>query len=81
MATNISLIQSMPKRTINFQEVISIFIKASKATHKNRYIKFLILGTDTSIDSSVGDSFFMIKNALYHMSRVSKLIHSQIVTI
>ena len=77
IATNISLIQSIPKRTINFQEVISIFMKASKATHRNRYIKFLIFGTDTSIDSSVGDSFFMIKNALYHTSRASKVIHSR----
>ena len=77
MATNISLIQSIPKRTMNFQEVISMLMKASNTTHRNRYIKFLILGTDTSIDSSVGDSFFIIKNALYHTSRASKVIHSR----
>lgn len=80
IATNISLIQSIPKRNINFQDVISIFMNASNATHRNRYIKFLIFGTDTSIDSSVGDSFFMIKNALYHTSRASKLIHSHSAT-
>lgn len=61
IATNISLIQSIPKFIRNLQDVMSMFIKASKATPKNRYIKFLILGTETSIDSSVGDSFFMIK--------------------
>ncbi|MBO7505221.1 hypothetical protein J6T66_03655 [bacterium] len=36
IATNISLIQSIPKRTINFQEVISILMKANNATHRNR---------------------------------------------
>ena len=34
IATNISLIQSIPKRTINFQEVISILMKANNATHR-----------------------------------------------
>jgi hypothetical protein len=61
IATNISLIQSIPKFMRNFHEVMSIFMKASNATHRNRYMKFLILGTDTSIASSVGDSFFIIR--------------------
>ena len=61
IATNISLIQSIPKFIRNLQDVISIFMKASRATHKKRYMKFLIFGTETSIDSSVGDSFFIIR--------------------
>jgi hypothetical protein len=60
-ATNISLIQSIPRFIRNLPDVISMFMKASKATHKNRYMKFLIFGTETSIDSSVGDSFFIIR--------------------
>ena len=76
MITNISLIQSIPKCIRNLQEVISMFIKANKATHKNRYKKFLTLGTDTSMDSSVGDSFLIIKYALYHTSKASRRIHS-----
>lgn len=59
--TNISLTQSIPGFIRNLQDVISIFMKARSATHKNRYMKFLILGTETSIDSSVGDSFFIIR--------------------
>ena len=39
-------------------------------------MKFLTFGTDTSILSSVGDSFFIIKHALYHTSKVSKVTHS-----
>ena len=61
IATNISLIQSIPKFMRNLQDVISMFMKASNTTHRNRYMKFLIFGTETSIDSSVGDSFFMIR--------------------
>ena len=76
IATNISLIQSMPKFIRNLHDVISIFMKASNATHRNRYRKFLIFGTETSIDSSVGDSFFMIRYALYHIKRANKLIPS-----
>ena len=53
-----------------------MFIKANKATHKNRYRKFLTFGTETSMDSSVGDSFLMIRYALYHTSKPSKTIHS-----
>lgn len=75
--TNISLIQSIPKCMRNLHEVISIFIKASRATHKNRYRKFLTLGTETSMDSSVGDSFFIIKYALYQISRARSKIHSR----
>jgi hypothetical protein len=76
IATNISLIQSIPKFIRNLHDVISIFMKASNATHRNRYRKFLIFGTETSIDSSVGDSFFMIRYALYHTNRANKLIPS-----
>jgi hypothetical protein len=54
-----------------------MFIKANKATHKNKYRKFLTLGTDTSIASSVGDSFFMIKYALYPTSKASNMAHSR----
>lgn len=61
IATNISLVQSIPKFTRNLHEVMSIFMNARRTTHKNKYKKFLIFGTETSIDSSVGDSFFMIK--------------------
>ena len=74
--TNISLTQSIPRCIRNLQEVISMFIKANKATHKNRYRKFLTFGTETSMDSSVGDSFLMIRYALYHTSKPSKTIHS-----
>lgn len=78
--TNISLVQSIPIFIRNLPEVISILMKASNATHINRYIKFLILGTDTSIASSVGDSFFMIRYALYHTSNPKRLIHSHRLT-
>lgn len=79
-ATNISLIQSIPIFIRNLQEVISMFIKASNTTHRNRYKKFLTFGTDTSIASSLGDSFLMIRYALYHTNRVKRLIHSHSVT-
>ena len=78
--TKISLTQSIPKCTRNLQEVISIFMKASNATPKNRYKKFLTFGTETSIASSVGDSFLMIKYALYHINRAKRLIHSHVAT-
>ena len=80
IVTNTSLIQSMPSSMINLQEVISIFMNASSTIHRNKYRKFLTLGTETSIASSVGDSFFMIKYALYHMSKVSRVIHSRSAT-
>ena len=78
--TKISLTQSIPKCTRNLQEVISIFMKASNATPKNRYKKFLTFGTETSIASSVGDSFLMIKYVLYHINRAKRLIHSHVAT-
>lgn len=40
-------------------------------------MKILILGTETSILSSVGDSFFMIRYALYPTKSPSKVIHSR----
>ena len=60
-ATKISLIQSIPGSMRNLHDVISIFMNDSRTTHRNKYIKFFTLGTDTSIASSVGDSFFMIR--------------------
>lgn len=80
IATNISLVQSIPKFTRNLHEVMSIFMKASNATPKNRYKKFLTFGTETSIVLSVGDSFLMIKYALYHINRAKRLIHSHVAT-
>lgn len=59
--TKISLTLSIQKFGMNFQFIISVFTNASSATHKNRYMKFLILGTETSIASSLGDSFLMIR--------------------
>lgn len=59
--TKISLILSIPIVILNSPEIVSTLIKANKTTHRKRYIKFLIFGTETSMDSSVGDSFFMIK--------------------
>ena len=76
IATNIQLTQSIPRFIRNLHEVISMLMKASKITHMNKYIKFLTFGTDTSIASSVGDSFFIIKYALYQTSNVSNVIHS-----
>lgn len=61
IATKISLVLSMPKLIWKVQPELSMSINANNATHKNKYKKFLTLGTETSIDSSVGDSFFMIK--------------------
>ena len=52
----------------------------SRATHKKRYMKFLIFGTETSIGSSDGDSFFIIRYVLYHTSKASKISHSCKVT-
>lgn len=77
IATNISLIQSIPKYIRNFQGVMSMFMKASIATQKNKYKKFLTLGTETSIASSVGDSFLIIRYPLYHTSKASKVSHSR----
>lgn len=59
-ATNIPLILSIHNSSLK-PSFVFIFTKASSATHKKRYIKFLIFGTETSIASSVGDSFFMIR--------------------
>ena len=54
-ATNISLTPSIHNFIWKAQDVVSILINASMATHKNRYKKFLTLGTETSILSSVGE--------------------------
>ena len=54
-----------------------MFMNDNNATHRNKYMKFLIFGTETSIASSVGDSFFMIKYALYHTSNARRVIHSR----
>ena len=54
-----------------------MLMNANIATNKNRYKKFLIFGTETSMDSSVGDSFFIIKYALYHTSSANREIHSR----
>ena len=80
MAMNISLIKSIHGLMINFQDDISIFMNDNNATQKNRYIKFLILGTEASIDSSVGVSFLMIRYELYPTSRAKRLIHSHSAT-
>lgn len=74
---NTSLTQSIPKFIRNLHEVMSMFMQASKTTHKNKYMKFLTFGTETSMASSVGDSFFIIRYALYQTSSTSKLIHSR----
>ena len=80
IAMKISLTESISKWTRNLQEVISMFMNASNATPKNRYKKFLTLGMETSIASSVGDSFLMIKYALYPINRAKRLIHSHVAT-
>lgn len=61
IATKIPLIGSIPKVGWKLQSVLSILTKANTATNKNKYKKFLILGTETSMASSLGDSFFIIK--------------------
>lgn len=61
IATKIPLIGSIPKVGWKFQLVLSMLMNANTATNKNKYRKFLILGTETSMASSVGDSFFIIK--------------------
>ena len=60
-ATNISLTLSIPNIIRNTSFEVLILMNASRATHKNKYKKFLILGTETSILSSVGDSFLIIR--------------------
>lgn len=80
IATNTSLTPSMPSFIWKPQSNVLIFMNASNATHKNRYKKFLIFGTETSILSSVGDSFLIIKYELYHINRVSSVIHSRSAT-
>ena len=80
MATKMALVLSIPKLSWKFQSTFSIFTNEINATHKNKYMKFLIFGTETSIASSLGDSFFIIRYALYHMSRASKISHSCKVT-
>lgn len=80
IATNISLKVSIAKESLNAHHVVSIFKNASMATHMNRYMKFLIFGTETSIHSSVGVSFFMIKYQLYQTNSSNRTAHSQNVT-
>lgn len=79
-ATNISLTPSIPSFIRKTQSEVLILMNASRATHKNRYTKFLILGTETSIFSSVGDSFLIIRYPLYHTNRASSVIHSRSAT-
>ena len=79
-ATNISLKVFIAKESLNSHDIVSIFKNAKANTHKNRYTKFLIFGTDTSIHSSDGDSFFTIKYPLYHTNNANKMSHSQNVT-
>ena len=75
--TKISLILVIQSFSTNSQSTISAFISASKATHKNKYTKFLTLGTETSILSSVGDSFLIIRYPLYHINNASNVSHSR----
>ena len=75
--TKISLILLIQNCKINSQSKMFAFTNASKATHTNKYMKFLIFGTDTSIASSLGDSFLMIRYPLYHTSNASREIHSR----
>ena len=79
--TKISLVLSIQKLSWKFQFELFIFTKANRATHRNKYTKFLIFGTETSIASSLGDSFFIIKYVLYHTSKASNVIHSHKVTL
>ena len=75
-ATNIQLTLSIHNFIAKPLEV-SMLTKANNATPMNRYIKFFILGTETSILSSVGDSFLIIKYPLYHTNKASRVIHSR----
>ena len=54
-----------------------MFMNANIATHRNKYMKFLIFGTEISMASSVGDSFFIIRYPLYQTSRANNKIHSR----
>ena len=76
IAMNISLIESIQKLNSKDSLFTLIFINAKIKTPKNKYIKFLIFGTETSMVSSVGDSFFIIKYQLYNANNDSKKIHS-----
>jgi len=77
IATNISLIQSIPNFIWKPQSEVLIFMNASNATPKNKYKKFLTFGTETSIASSVGDSFLMTRYPLYHTNKASRVSHSR----
>ena len=57
IAMNISLVLSIQNCIWKFQDLLFISMNASSATHINRYMKFFTLGTETSMASSVGDSF------------------------
>ncbi|MBQ5945006.1 hypothetical protein IJL65_00985 [bacterium] len=76
-ATNISLTPSMPNCILKLPSLVIGFINASMTTHINRYIKFLIFGTDTSMLSSVGDSFLTIRYQLYQTNSANSVIHSR----
>jgi hypothetical protein len=79
-ATKISLTLSIHSTNSKFPPLVFIFINENKKTHKKRYKKFLIFGTETSIFSSDGDSFFTIRYQLYHAKSQSNIVHSQSAT-
>ena len=76
IAINVSLTESIQKLNSKDPLFMLIFTKARIKTHKNKYIKFLIFGTETSMASSVGDSFFIIRYQLYNTNNASNEIHS-----
>jgi hypothetical protein len=81
IATNISLILSIQKINSKFHPLMSIFINAKRNTQRKRYTKFFILGTETSIASSLGDSFFIIKYHIYQDNNPRSATHSRTATL
>ena len=71
---NIALNVHNQKDISNAQFSESICIIESITVQTKRYTKFFISGSDISISSSVGASFFIHKYPLYHISNASSTI-------
>ena len=80
IAIKISLILSIQKTNLKVHPLVSMFMNAKRSTQIKRYTKFLIFGTETSIASSPGDSFFIIKYQIYQHNKPSNVVHSRTAT-
>ena len=80
IAIKISLILSIQKTNLKVHPLVSMFMNAKRSTQIKRYTKFLIFGTETSIASSLGDSFFIIKYQIYQHNKPSNVVHSRTAT-